>query len=61
MILALVTVWVALFVAYYSAYPIGFWLTTVAFGGYVLAAATITVSGRLRRRGARPVPLGVPA
>jgi zinc/manganese transport system permease protein len=60
-ILALVTVWVALFVAYYSAYPIGFWLTTVAFGGYVLAAATITVSGRLRRRGARPVPRGVPA
>ena len=37
--LALATVWVALFVAYYSPYPIGFWLTTVAFGGYVLTAA----------------------
>lgn len=37
--LAVATVWVALFVAYYSPYPIGFWLTTVAFGGYVVAAA----------------------
>jgi zinc/manganese transport system permease protein len=36
--LALLTVWVALFVAFYSPYPIGFWLTTVAFGGYVLVA-----------------------
>jgi zinc/manganese transport system permease protein len=37
--LALLTVWVALFVAYYSPYPIGFWLTSIAFGGYVLTAA----------------------
>ena len=44
--LALVTVWVALFVAYYSPYPIGFWLTTVAFGGYVLAQAGTRVRGR---------------
>jgi zinc/manganese transport system permease protein len=34
--LALVTVWVALFVAYYSPYPIGFWLTSIAFALYVL-------------------------
>jgi zinc/manganese transport system permease protein len=34
--LALVTVWVALFVAYYSPYPIGFWLTSMAFGVYAL-------------------------
>jgi zinc/manganese transport system permease protein len=44
-LLALVTVWVALFVAYYSPYPIGFWLTSVAFGMYVVAAA-----GRLAGR-----------
>jgi zinc/manganese transport system permease protein len=37
--LALVTVWVALFVAYYSPYPIGFWLTTIAFGLYALTHA----------------------
>jgi len=34
--LALVVVWVALFVAWYSPYPIGFWLTTIAFGLYAL-------------------------
>jgi zinc/manganese transport system permease protein len=37
--LALVTVWVALFVAFYSPYPIGFWLTTIAFGMYALTYA----------------------
>jgi zinc/manganese transport system permease protein len=46
-VLALLAVWVALFVAYYSPYPIGFWLTSIAFGGYVLAAAVVTVRGRL--------------
>jgi zinc/manganese transport system permease protein len=46
----LVTVWVALFIAYYSPYPIGFWLTTIAFGLYAVTA----VSGvALRRLGAR--------
>jgi zinc/manganese transport system permease protein len=44
--LGLVTVWLALFVAFYSPYPIGFWLTTVAFGGYVLVA----VARRVRPR-----------
>ncbi len=38
-VLALLTVWVALFVAYYSPYPIGFWLTTIAFAGYALSYA----------------------
>jgi zinc/manganese transport system permease protein len=44
--LALVTVWVALFVAYYSPYPIGFWLTTIGFGLYALTYA----GARLRDR-----------
>jgi zinc/manganese transport system permease protein len=35
--LGLGTVWVALFAAFYSPYPVGFWLTTVAFGWYLLA------------------------
>lgn len=58
-VFGLVTVWVALFVGYYSPYPIGFWLTSVAFGGYLLAAA-----GRAlweRRPAAAPVPHGAPA
>lgn len=44
--LGLATVWVSLVVAYYSQYPIGFWLTTIGFGGYVLTYA----GGRLRDR-----------
>jgi zinc/manganese transport system permease protein len=48
---ALVTVWLALFVGYYSAYPIGFWLTSVAFGGYLLAVAGHAAWRR------RPVPV----
>jgi zinc/manganese transport system permease protein len=35
--LALVTVWAGLFVAYYSPYPIGFWVSSIAFGLYVVA------------------------
>jgi zinc/manganese transport system permease protein len=52
--IGLFTVWVSLFVAYYSPYPVGFWLTTVGFGLYVGARSTIAVSGRLRQRFAHP-------
>ena len=41
--------WAGLAVAYYSPYPIGFFITTFAFAGYVLAAL-----GVARRRGVRP-------
>lgn len=41
--LGLVTVWAALFVAFYSPYPIGFWLTTVAFGLYALTRFAVAV------------------
>jgi zinc/manganese transport system permease protein len=54
--LAVVTVWVALFVAYYSPYPIGFWLTTIAFGIYAL---TYTAGAARSRLGARALPAGV--
>jgi zinc/manganese transport system permease protein len=37
--LGLGTVWASLFIAYYSAYPIGFWVSTIAFLTYVLAKA----------------------
>ncbi len=59
-VLALLTVWVALFVAYYSPYPIGFWLTTIAFGGYLLTAGIGALARRLGSRAA-PVPVGAPA
>jgi zinc/manganese transport system permease protein len=56
--LALATVWVALFVAYYSPYPIGFWLTTIAFGLYALTYAATAARTRLGARAVRPAPAG---
>jgi zinc/manganese transport system permease protein len=46
--IGLLTVWVSLFVAYYSRYPVGFWLTTVGFGIYVAARSCVGVAARLR-------------
>jgi zinc/manganese transport system permease protein len=57
-LLALVTVWVALFIAYYSPYPIGFWLTTIAFGLYTLTYAAWLARSRLGARATRPAPAG---
>lgn len=50
--IALVTVWIALLLAYYSVYPVGFWLTTVGFGCFVLAACW---AAKPRRRAAAEV------
>ena len=38
-LMAATVVWVALTVAFYTPYPFGFWLTTLAFAGYLLAVA----------------------
>jgi zinc/manganese transport system permease protein len=48
--LALVTVWVALSIGYYSPYPIGFWLTSIAFAGYVVTAGATALGGRRHGR-----------
>jgi zinc/manganese transport system permease protein len=53
--LGLVTVWSAVFIAYYSPYPVGFWLTTTAFGLYVLAAAGRAIAARAGNQLRRPV------
>ena len=37
-VLALVTVWLALAGTFFSSYPVGFWLTSIAFAFYVIAA-----------------------
>ena len=37
--LALAVTWIGLALAYYSIYPVGFWITTVSFAVYVLARA----------------------
>jgi zinc/manganese transport system permease protein len=57
-VLAVITVWVGLFIAYYSPYPIGFWLTTVAFGLYALTYAGVVVHARTGTRATTPVPAG---
>jgi zinc/manganese transport system permease protein len=54
-VFGLITVWVSLFIGYYSPYPIGFWLTTVAFGGYLLAAAGRALWERRPAVAGRPV------
>ena len=46
-VLALLVTWVALGVAYYSPYPIGFWLSSIAFGTFLLARATRAVRDRV--------------
>jgi len=47
---AMMVTWLALMAAFYSPYPIGFWVTTLAFAAYVSAGA---LAGHRRRR-ARP-------
>src|SRR5581483_4008286 len=42
--LALASTWLGLGIAYYSPYPIGFWVTTIAFVIYLAARATSAVS-----------------
>jgi zinc/manganese transport system permease protein len=52
-VIAVTVVWTALAIAYYSPYPLGFWVTTLAFGLYVavgLGASLRRHSGRRRAR-----------
>jgi hypothetical protein len=48
--LGLVTVWVALTVAFYTPYPFGFWLAAVAFGLYLAAHLAPVPTQRAERR-----------
>jgi zinc/manganese transport system permease protein len=49
--LALTVTWVGMGIAYYSPYPIGFWITSLAFGLFVLARLGRAVLDRLGRPG----------
>ena len=57
LLFALLVGWSALFAAYYTEYPVGFWLTSIAFGGYVLLRVGARLVGDgphvARSRGAR--------
>ncbi len=54
--LALTVTWLGLGIAYFSPYPVGFWVTSLSFGLYT---AVRLLLGALARRG--PEPLGAPA
>ena len=38
MLIALLVTWLGEAIAFFSPYPIGFWVTSLAFAGYLLAA-----------------------
>jgi zinc/manganese transport system permease protein len=48
--LAVAVTWAGLAVSYYSPYPIGFWITTIAFAGYLASHVPGMVDQRRRRR-----------
>ncbi|HEX3827221.1 MAG TPA: metal ABC transporter permease [Sporichthyaceae bacterium] len=48
-LIALSVTWLGLGAAYFSVYPVGFFITTFAFAGYVLATACTTAAGLLPR------------
>jgi zinc/manganese transport system permease protein len=53
--LALAVTWVGLALAYFSVYPVGFFVTSLSFGLYVLVRAARALSGR--RLPVRPGPV----
>ncbi|HWG09775.1 MAG TPA: metal ABC transporter permease [Solirubrobacteraceae bacterium] len=62
-VLGLLVVWLGLGIAYFSIYPAGFFIATVAFIVYVLARVIAAARARLRDGYARepePTPIGAP-
>ncbi|MFJ7909129.1 metal ABC transporter permease [Kitasatospora sp. NPDC096204] len=57
-LLALAACWLGLIAAFYQPYPLGFFVTTFAFAGYLLAHLARAVAGFLGRA---PLPTGAPA
>jgi zinc/manganese transport system permease protein len=51
--LAFVVTWLGLGIAYFSPYPVGFWVTSLSFGLYVLVRFGTELGGRPRRVSAR--------
>lgn len=49
-VLAVVITWLGEALAFFTPYPIGFWVTTLAFGSYVLASTGQLVADRIGRR-----------
>jgi zinc/manganese transport system permease protein len=60
-LVAVAVTWLGLTVSYYSPYPIGFWVTTFAFGAYVLARLGRLAAARLPHVMPSRLPAGGPA
>jgi zinc/manganese transport system permease protein len=55
--IAVAVTWTGEGIAFFSPYPIGFWVTTVAYAGFLLAAAYRALAdARGRRRPTRSMP-----
>jgi zinc/manganese transport system permease protein len=48
--LSVAVVWIGETIAFYTPYPIGFWVTTLAFAAYLLAAGYRLLADRQSRR-----------
>jgi zinc/manganese transport system permease protein len=55
MVIALGVTWIGLSIAYFSPYPVGFWVTTLSFGAYVLVRL---IASGLRGRNLEPARSG---
>jgi zinc/manganese transport system permease protein len=55
-VLALAVTWVGEAIAYFSPYPIGFWVTTLAFAVFLLASAYRTAADRRTGRARSTTP-----
>lgn len=49
-VIGLVVAWISLAVAFFTPYPLGFWVTSIAFGAYALTHLGAALAGRSRER-----------
>jgi zinc/manganese transport system permease protein len=49
-LIALLVTWLGLSIAYFSPYPVGFWVTSLAFGLYVIVRVAVAGRGHFSRR-----------
>jgi zinc/manganese transport system permease protein len=54
-LLAVLFTWTGLTIAYYVPYPVGFFITTIAFWSYILARLAAPTLALARKRGREPL------
>jgi zinc/manganese transport system permease protein len=48
-VVALLVTWIGLAIAYFSPYPVGFWVTSISFGLYVVVRVATGIRGNPTR------------